>query len=239
MCVIRVVVIHAGRRQNQRIDEKIKSLVKYIAGISDARATDSPIYQLLEVIQFTHTLSNEKVEMLHQQTDFNENLKSESKRSSTGRYRTPTKSRLFKPLRPSLAKKKSRSCRLRRFDAGLPVSESISSDDRPDRIAAQIFEANRHDPGTIWLRVESCGTERRGDQGIAGIDRHSWSFQRNQWYFGRIYKDKYVSANKSNSYKAAGFFDQAIGAYLAVFKADISDFHPGVNARGPQKSRLC
>lgn len=106
MCVIRVVVIHAGRRQNQRIDEKIKSLVKYIAGISDARATDSPIYQLLEVIQFTHTLSNEKVEMLHQQTDFNENLKSESKRSSTGRYRTPTKSRLFKPLRPSLAKKK-------------------------------------------------------------------------------------------------------------------------------------
>src|SRR4051794_29273321 len=52
----------------------IKRLVSYINGIRNSKTIDSPVYQLLDGIQFTHTLSHEKVELLRQQTESNASL---------------------------------------------------------------------------------------------------------------------------------------------------------------------
>jgi hypothetical protein len=48
---------------------------------------------------------------------------------------------------------------------------------------------------------------------------------------GRIYKDRWESANNSgDEFLAAGLLDQAIEAYVHGFEADWRDAYPGVNA---------
>jgi tetratricopeptide (TPR) repeat protein len=48
---------------------------------------------------------------------------------------------------------------------------------------------------------------------------------------GRIYKDRYRSAvERGDRLQAAGFLDQAIGAYTHGFEAEPADYYPGVNA---------
>ena len=47
---------------------------------------------------------------------------------------------------------------------------------------------------------------------------------------GRIYKDLWDSTRKSEKYKASGYLEQAVKAYVRGFEADLRDAYPGINA---------
>ncbi len=48
--------------------------------------------------------------------------------------------------------------------------------------------------------------------------------------FGRIYKDQYTTAKKAGDPRAPAYLDQAIDLYSRGFKAEPTDYFPGVNA---------
>ena len=213
------------------LNEKIEKLVNYIAGIKDKKETDSPVYQLLDGISFSHNLSHEKVELLRAQTEFSELLRNDLEQVIQSASTTEEKTTLVKKIEQKLGDKNDWAVSIcidimlayRSIEAYSDLVEFIQSLPpflkQTTLIREQYgFALNRANQKNEAIKVLEKLIEENGPGSeTCGI-------------LGRVYKDKYNELKNTKPGIAAEFLDKAIETYMMGYKADMRDFYPGVNA---------
>jgi MAP3K TRAFs-binding domain len=213
------------------LDEKINKLVNYIGGIKDKKETDSPIYQLLDGIQFSHNLSHEKVELLRSQTEFNESLRTELSQVIQSNSGKEVKASQINEIENKLGNKND-------WQVSMSIDILLayrSVESYPDMVrfieALPAFLKN-----TILIREQyGFALNRAGkkDDAITVLQKlidDNGTSSETCGILGRVYKDKYNELKGSKPLLANGYLDKAIETYMMGYKADMRDFYPGVNA---------
>jgi len=213
------------------LDDKIEKLAGYINAHKANRPVDSPIYQLLDGIEFTHKLSREKVEMLHTQSESDEKVRAEISDIVDSAENNEEKARKIGELENRLGDKSD-------WQTGISVAMMMAYRSVEDHKGmVQLIESLPDFLQKTVLIQEQYGfaLNRAGNKNKAItvlqqlIDVNGPSSE-TCGILGRVYKDMYNEARERKPLLAAGFLDKAIETYMMGYKADMRDYYPGVNA---------
>jgi hypothetical protein len=215
----------------QDIDSKIDNLLNYINGVKATKTTDSPVYQLLDGISFSHKLSHEKVELLRSQTMFNEGIRQQLDDIIRSDASKQDKATSISTLENSLGDKNE-------WQTGLCIDILLAyrSVEGYDDMARYIQTLPQHLQKTILIQEQlGFALNRAGkkDRAIAVLKKvidENGASSETCGILGRVYKDRYTEHKDSNPGMAAEYLDMAIDTYMAGYMADMRDFYPGVNA---------
>ncbi len=213
------------------LDNSISKLSGFINGVKAQKGTDSPVYQLLGDISFSHNLPHEKLELLRSEADFNAALSgcldAILKSAGTPDQKGTAISELSNGLGDKdnwdvsvcieilLAHRSAESyTEMTRFIETLPAFLKNSTLMR-EQYGFALNRTGRRDEAVHIL--QQVIAEKGANSETCGL-------------LGRVYKDKYNEAKTVNPLRAAGFLDRAIDSYLDGYKADMRDFYPGINA---------
>ncbi|MEO5682746.1 MAG: TRAFs-binding domain-containing protein [Chitinophagaceae bacterium] len=213
------------------LDKTIARMVAYIKGVKETKETDSPVYQLLDGISFTHNLSHEKVEMLRSAAEFNEALREELLHVVDTNLPSAEKATAIKAVEKKLGDKSD-------WDVSMCIDVMLAY--RSTESFAEMADFIETLPA--FLRKSMLMREQYGfalnragktEDAIKVLQRvieENGANSETCGILGRVFKDKYNEFKDKSPAKAAGFLDKAIEAYLDGYKADMRDFFPGVNA---------
>jgi MAP3K TRAFs-binding domain len=215
----------------KELDSKIEKLVTFIGGIKDKKVPDSPVYQLLDGIEFKHNLSHEKVELLRSQTEYNESVRTEINQVIQSSLPNEEKVKQITDIEKKLGSKND-------WEIGISIDvmlayRSLESYTHMARLIESLPQFLRD---TILIREQygfALNRANRRDDAIKVLQKlieQTGPGSETCGILGRVYKDKYNEFRNSNPVKAAGFLDKAIDTYMLGYKADMRDFYPGVNA---------
>jgi hypothetical protein len=213
------------------LNEKIEKLVKYIGGIKDKKETDSPIYQLLDGIEFKHNLSNEKVEQLRSQTEFNESLRVELSKVIQSESAKEEKAKQINDIEKKLGNKNE-------WQVSMTIEILIAyrSIESYEDMVRFIESLPAFMKNTILIQeqygfaLNRAGKKDEAVNVLQKIMDDDSSSSETCGILGRVYKDRYNEFKNTKPLIAAGYLDKAIEIYLRGYKADMRNFYPGVNA---------
>lgn len=212
------------------LEEKKEGLKAYIAGIKKKKITDSPVYQLMDGIEFKHNLAIDKVDMLRerarQDNQINERIK-EILNLDKKEERAPK----LKELENTLPAKED-------WDAGMTVNFMLAyrSVNGFQEMVDFIESLPNHLMGTVIVReqygfaLNRAGKKDKAIEVLTKLVEEKGSSSETLGILGRIYKDKYNEAKDSKAFLAKGFLNKAIEIYMEGFQSDLRDFYPGINA---------
>jgi hypothetical protein len=214
----------------QDIDSKIDNLLQYINGIKADKKTDSPIYQLLDGVDFRHNLSHEKVALMRTQTDMSETVRQQLYDIIHSDASDDDKATAITDLEHSLGDKND-------WQAGLCVDVLLAyrSVKGFDAMVTYILSLPPHLQKTVMIQEQlGFALNRTGkkDRAIAVLNKviaENGLSSETCGILGRVYKDRY-DESKDNPGLAAEYLNLAIDTYMAGYKADMRNFYPGVNA---------
>lgn len=212
------------------LDEKKAALKDYIAGVKKKKLTDSPIYQLMDGIEFKHNLSSDKVDMLREKAKQDNEIIDQIQEV----LRLPdeeNKVEKIKEIEESLPDKED-------WEAGLAINFILAyrSTNGYQEMVDFIESLPAHLSGTILVQEQYGFALNRAGQSDHAIDvltrllEVKGAHSETLGILGRIYKDKYLQSKDDNPILAKGFLKKAIEKYTEGFQADLRDFYPGVNA---------
>ena len=213
------------------LDGKINKLVLYVNGIKNKNETDSPVYQLLDGIQFSHNLSHEKVELLRAQTEHNESVRSEINKVINSVKSKEEKIIQINTIEDKLGDKSTWQVGLcidmllayRSLESYTDMARIVES--APDLLKQTVLFQEQY-----GFALNRAGKKDEAIGVLQKLMDKNGPTSETCGILGRVYKDKYNEFKETNKIKAAGFLDKAISTYLTGYKADIRDFYPGVNA---------
>lgn len=213
------------------LDITIAKLVTYIKGVRDKKDTDSPVYQLLDGISFTHNLSQDKVEMLRNEADFNESLRKQLQQIIETALPGADKAKAIKQVEDQLGNKNNWE-----VSVCIDVMLAYRSTESYNEMAGFIETLPPFLRKTFLIREQygfALNRAGRKDEAIQVLQQlidEKGSDSETCGILGRVYKDKYKEFKNSSPVRAAGFLDKAINTYINGYKADMRDFYPGINA---------
>lgn len=212
------------------LEEKKEALKAYIAGIKKKKITDSPIYQLIDGIEFNHNLSIDKVDMLRERAQHDNQINEKIKDII------------------SLDKKEGRALKLQELEKELPEKEDWDAAMAINFILAYrsingfqemvnfIESLPNHLEGTVLVQeqygfaLNRAGEKDKAIEVLTKLIEEKGANSEALGILGRIYKDKYNEAKATSKFKAKGFLNKAIEIYTEGFQTDLRDFYPGINA---------
>lgn len=212
------------------LEVKKEALKAYIAGIKKKKITDSPIYQLMDGIEFKHNLSIDKVDMLRERAQHDNQINKQIQEILSLDKNEP-RAEMLEELEKTLPEKED-------WDASLAINFILAyrSINSFQRMVDFIESLPNHLKGTAVVQEQyGFALNRAGkkDEAIAVLTKlveEKGSNSETLGILGRIYKDKYNEAKSSKAFLAKGFLNKAIEIYTDGFKADMRDFYPGINA---------
>ena len=213
------------------IDEKIEKLTNYIIDIKDKQETDSPVYQLLDGIHFTHDLPPEKVDMLKSQTEFNESLRADLKEIIQSHIAKEEKARQINEIEKKLDSESDWQTSMS-IDL-LLAYRSIESYSDMVRFIESLPAFLRN---TILMQEQygfALNRDGKKDEAISVLQKlidENGPDSETCGILGRVYKDRYNEFKNTKPFLATGFLDKAIETYMMGYKTDIRNFYPGINA---------
>ena len=220
--------------EGKKIDDLevlIEKLVKYITGVKKQQLPDSPVYQLLEGIEFKHSLSHEKVEMLRDQVTHENSIR--EKLSEIIGSDIPKEEKLQKVLlleKEMPGKEDWLAGTSMDFMLAFRSLEGFSEmaafiDSLPPHLKkTQVFQEQ------YGFALNRAGQKDKAIQVLNKLVEENGPNSETLGILGRIYKDQYNACKDNDRIKAKGFLNKAIETYLMGFNADIRDFYPGINA---------
>ncbi|MGK2864708.1 MAG: TRAFs-binding domain-containing protein [Chitinophagaceae bacterium] len=212
-------------------DEKINTLVNYIEGIKIKKETDSPVYQLLDGISFSHNLSHEKVELLRAQTEFSEALRDELEKVIQSTSTKAEKAIVVKQIEQKSGDKNDWPVSIC-LDFMLAYRSIECYNEMVDFIESLPPFLKR----TAMIREQygfALNRANKSDEAVKVLEQlidENGAISETCGILGRVYKDKYNELKSSKPGLASAFLDKAIDTYMMGYKADMRDFYPGVNA---------
>ena len=215
----------------ENLDNQIKKLVDYVNGVKAQKLPDSPIYQLLDGIQFSHNLSHEKVGMLREQVSYENQVREQLSQILSSKLSFGEKLTEVSQLENSLPKKEDWAASIaidymlayRTIEAFEKMGEFINS--LPAHLRrTQVFQEQ------LGFALNRAGDKEKAIQVLTQILEENGPNSETLGILGRIYKDQYNIFKESDKLKARGFLNKAIDTYSKGFRSDIRDFYPGVNA---------
>lgn len=215
----------------QNLDEKINKLTGYINGIKNKKEPDSPVYQLLDGIQFTHNLSHEKVELLRAQTESDEAARLELDKIVQSDTDKEEKAKQIFEVEKKLGDKND-------WQVGMHIDVLLAyrSVEAYSYMVSFIEALPAFLKNTVLIREQygfALNRDGKKDEAIIVLQKliedHGPGSE-TCGILGRVYKDKYNELKEKKPLIAAGYLDKAIETYMMGYKADMRDFYPGVNA---------
>lgn len=215
----------------ENLDHQIEKLVDYVNGVKEQKLPDSPIYQLLDGIEFKHNLSHEKVEMLREQVSYENLIREQLSKILSSKVSLELKLSETSQLENSLPKKEDWAASMavdfmlayRSIEAFEKMGDFIQS--LPAHLRrTQVFQEQ------YGFALNRAGKKEKAVQVLDKILEENGPNSETLGILGRIYKDQFNAFKDTDRIKAKGFLNKAIDTYLMGFKADIRDYYPGVNA---------
>ncbi|WP_296704372.1 TRAFs-binding domain-containing protein [Algoriphagus sp.] len=212
------------------LEEKKEALKAYIAGIKKKKITDSPVYQLMDGIEFKHNLSIDKVDMLRERAE-HDNKINEQIKEILNLGKEEDRLGKLETLEKSLPEKDD-------WDAGLAIDFMLAyrSINGFQEMVNFIESLPNHLKGTIVVQeqygfaLNRAGKKDKAIEVLNKLVEEKGGNGETLGILGRIYKDKYNEAKASKPFLAKGFLDKAISIYTEGYQADLRDFYPGINA---------
>lgn len=213
------------------LENQISKLIAYLKGMKEQKLPDSPIYQLMEGIEFKHSLSHEKVEMLRDQVTY-ENTIREALAEIIASDR-PKEEKLAGVRQQENEQKDQVD-----WTAGMAIDfmlafrsieafpeMAIFIESLPPHLKKnQVFQEQ------YGFSLNRAGQKDKAIQVLNKVVEENGPTSETLSILGRIYKDQYNAFKESDKIKAKGFLNKSIDTYVMGFKADIRDYYPGVNA---------
>lgn len=213
------------------IQNHIDKLVTYLEGVKKQKLPDSPVYQLLDGIEFKHNLSHEKVEMLREQVSYENQVQEQLSEILSSTLNKEEKLKEISQLENGLQIKEVWAAGMavdfmlayRTIESYEKMTEFIAS--LPAHLRkALVFQEQ------YGFALNRAGQKDKAIQVLNKLVEESGPNSETLGILGRIYKDQYNAFKDSDKIKAQGFLNKAIDTYVSGFKADIRDYYPGVNA---------
>lgn len=213
------------------LENQIEQLVDYVKGVKEQKMPDSPVYQLLDGIEFKHSLSHEKVEMLRNQVSFESQLRENLSGILSSNLSKSEKLEEITKTEDGLGRKPD-------WTAGMAVDFMLAyrSVEGYGQMAKFIESLPNHlryvqtFQEQYGFALNRIGNKEKAIQVLNQIIEKTGPNSETLGILGRIYKDQYYEVKESEKIKARGFLNKAIETYELGFKSDIRDFYPGVNA---------
>jgi tetratricopeptide (TPR) repeat protein len=212
------------------LEDKKEALKAFIAGIKKKKITDSPIYQLMDGIEFKHNLSIDKVDMLRERAQHDNQINKQIQ-EILSLDKNEQRAEKLEELEKTLPEKED-------WDASLAINFILAyrSINAFQRMVDFIESLPNHLKGTVVVQeqygfaLNRAGNKDEAIEVLTKLVEEKGSNSETLGILGRIYKDKYNEAKSSKAFLAKGFLNKAIEIYTDGFKADMRDFYPGINA---------
>jgi len=209
----------------------IDALAKQLKNAMRSKATDSPVYQLVDGISFQNSVAHQKTDIFRDQVAYNKNLK--DLLDKTRKKAAPAADKIL-----ALDAIVNNQIDVNNEEAGVLIDIMLSyrSLQAFDKMIAFINALPLHVKNTVMVQEQlGFALNRAGDPDQA-IEVLNTVLQQNgpssETYgiLGRVYKDKYQKAfNAGNELLAEALLDKAIDIYTKGLEADWRDAYPGVN----------
>jgi MAP3K TRAFs-binding domain len=220
------------------LDKTIEKLAEQLIRAKTDKTTDSPIYQLVDGINFQNSVAHEKTDIFRKQVEYNEQLKKalETARNKKGDAAIKAIDDIVQQQLQPLVNQEGGVL----IDVMLSY-RSADTEGGYKKMVAFIESLPAHIQQTVMVQ-EQYGfglnrLKRREDAVIVlnkVLDKHGPSSE-TYGILGRVYKDWFDEYSDTNSpqynkFKAEGYLEQACETYRKGFEADWRDAYPGINA---------
>lgn len=215
----------------ENLETQISKLVTYLEGVKKQKLPDSPVYQLLDGIEFKHSLSHEKVEMLREQVTHENSIRENLSEIISSKIPNEEKLVGVQQLEKEFENKED-------WTAGMTIDFMLAyrSAEGFSEMAAFIdslplhLKKNQVFQEQYGFALNRAGQKDKAIQVLSKLVEENGPNSETLGILGRIYKDQFNAFKDTDRIKAKGFLNKAIDTYVSGFKADIRDYYPGVNA---------
>ena len=196
-------------------------LAKQLAHIREKRDDDSPIFELLK--PFPAAIDHLKTNTFQDRIELAQQLEQELRAA-----KTPDALKAFeKNLGPLDGVESAVLVKLflayrdaKAWDAMIALAEAM-----PAPLAKTVMIREQ-----LGLALNRAGRSDEAERVLTTLIQERGGSSETYGILGRVYKDRWQKAKKTNKFMARGELDRAIDAYMKGFEADWRDAYPGVNA---------
>lgn len=212
------------------LEKKKEALKAYIAGIKKKKITDSPIYQLMDGIEFKHNLAIDKVDMLREKAQQDNQVK-EKIQMIVNLDENENRTEKLQELENSPSDKEN-------WEAGMAINFMLAyrSVGAYGEMADFIESLPPHLKRTVLLQqqygfaLNRVGQKDKAIEVLTKLIEENGPSGETLGILARVYKDKYNENKEAKPFLAKGFLNKAIETYTEGFQVDLRDYYPGVNA---------
>lgn len=210
----------------------IEALTKQLKTAKRKKDTDSPVYQLVDGIQFQNSVAHQKTDIFRDQVEYNKQLKKMLEK--TRENKTKSSEEKLKDLDQIVQTKID----VENEEAGVLIDVMLSyrALSAFDKMIAFISSMPSHIKNTVMVQeqlgfaLNRVNEKEEAIRVLEEVIRQNGPSSETYGIMGRIYKDQYDEALKNaDDLKASAFLNKAIETYRKGFEADWRDAYPGIN----------
>ena len=215
----------------KKLAADIKAITQKLKAAKTTKNIDSPIYQLVGGVEFQNSVAHQKTDIFREQVEYSRKMKTLLENI---RNRDVSDDKRIDELDKLVHNK----IKIEDEEAGtlIDIMLTYRALGAIKKMIAFIEGLPAHVRNTVMVQEQlgfALNRDGRAEQAIAVLNEviktHGPSSE-TYGILGRVYKDKYDQAVKSNNKLVAkGFLDEAIETYLKGFEADWRDAFPGIN----------
>jgi tetratricopeptide (TPR) repeat protein len=220
-----------SEQQLTRPVEDRENLTRQLRDAKHKKATDSPIFQLVDGIAFQESVAHEKTDIFREVVQYNEEMK---QRLADARKSAGSKADKLQAVDEIV-----QQLVLENEEAAVLVDSMLSyrALGAYEKMVAFIKSLPIHVQQTVMVQEQlgfALNRVQKQDEAIAVLEKvveKNGPSSETYGIMGRVYKDLFDRARQEgNEFQAEGYLDQALETYLKGFEADWRDAYPGVNA---------
>jgi len=210
----------------------IEALAKQLKTAKRKKNTDSPVYQLVDGIQFQNSVAHQKTDIFRDQVEYNKQLKKMLEK--TRENKTKSSEEKLKDLDQIVQTKID----VENEEAGVLIDVMLSyrALSAFDKMIAFISSMPSHIKNTVMVQeqlgfaLNRVNEKEEAIRVLEEVTRQNGPSSETYGIMGRIFKDQYDEALKNaEDLKASAFLNKAIETYRKGFEADWRDAYPGIN----------
>ena len=226
---------YSNKEKLTNVENDIKALSKKLNYAKKRKDTDSPVYQLVDGINFQNSVAHQKTDIFRDQVEYDITLK---KKLQKIRSMKNSKEEKLNELEKMLNKQ----INVEDEEAGVLIDamlsyRSIGSQEALKKMTEFIYSLPNHVQNTVMVQEQlGFALNRTGEweeaiKVLETVIKQNGPSSETYGILGRVYKDKYEEAIKEKNEAASkGYLDKAIETYIKGFEADWRDAYPGINA---------
>jgi tetratricopeptide (TPR) repeat protein len=213
-------------------EEVIKGVAAALVDAKLNKTVDSPVYQLVDGIQFQNSLAHEKTDIFRDRIEYDHTLKNELR---IARETPGGKADKAKAIDDLVASKLQP---VENYEAALLIDVMLSYRDVSafEKMEAFIEKLPRHIRETIMVQEQygfALNRNKKRKRAVEVLEKviaDNGPSSETCGILGRVYKDYIVeNYDKGDIEMATSYIDDALSAYKKGFEADWRDGYPGIN----------